>query len=161
MAKIKLPPFRKVIWLMPAAYALHIVEEYVGNFPGWVTHDVHRHFSYLLFDLNNLAFMIILLTLVTINYRNPTPLKTTSLVVAASANLFWDALFHLFTTPLFNHYSPGLVTAMLLYYPITILVALVILREGRLSPRRFFLSVLGGLFLFAFVVWYGLFQFAV
>ena len=29
--------FRRLIWLMPAAFALHILEEYAGGFPSWVT----------------------------------------------------------------------------------------------------------------------------
>lgn len=160
MTTIKLPAFKHVIWLMPAAYALHIIEEYVGNFPAWVTDDVHGKFNYVGFDLNNVMFMIILTTLVTINYRKPTKLKTTALVAFASANLFWDALFHLFTTQVLNRYSPGLLTAMLLYYPISILVGMVVLKEGLLKPKQFWLAVSGGLVIFSFVVWYGLFHFA-
>lgn len=146
---------------MPAAYALHIVEEYAGNFPGWVANVVGGTFSYLGFDLNNLAFMVVLLVLVTINSRHPTQRRTFALVVFASANLFWDFLFHLFTTFGFDRYSPGLLTATLLYYPIVILVGIVVLRERRLTPRQFTVAVGLGALLFALVVWYGLFRFRV
>ena len=104
---ITLPRFRKIIWLMPAAYVLHIVEEYVGGFPAWVTHDVHGRFDNAAFAANNVAFMLILLTLVYVNYRRTTPLRGFLLVVFASGNLFWDALFHLFMTPILDRYSPG------------------------------------------------------
>jgi hypothetical protein len=63
-------------------------------------------------------------------------------------------------TPILDRYSPGLVTSMLLYYPICILVGIVIIRDKILTPRRFVLALLGGLALFGFVVWYGLFHFA-
>jgi hypothetical protein len=119
---ITLPRFRKVVWLMPAAYFLHIIEEYVGGFPAWVTNDVHGSFNNTGFAINNFAFMLILLTLVYVNFRKSTPLRGILLVVFASANLFWDALFHLVMTPILDRYSPGVVTAMLLYYPICILV---------------------------------------
>ena len=157
---ITLPSFRKVVWLMPAAYFLHIIEEYVGGFPAWVTHDVHGSFNDAAFALNNVAFMLILLTLVYLNYRKSTLLRGILLVVFASANLFWDALFHLVMTPILNRYSPGLVTSMLLYYPICILVGIVITKDKILTPRRFLLALLGGQALFGFVVWYGLFHFA-
>ena len=157
---ITLPRFQKVIWLLPAAYLLHITEEYVGGFPAWVTHDVHGSFNDTAFAVNNFAFMLILLTLVYVNYRKSTPLAGVLLVVFASANLFWDALFHLVMTPILDRYSPGLVTSMLLYYPICILVGLVITKDTILAPRRFVLALLGGLALFGFVVWYGLFHFA-
>ena len=158
---ITLPAFRKVIWLMPAAYVLHIVEEYTGNFPGWVNNDVHGTFNFFGFDLNNIMFMLILVALVTLNFRRPSKITATALVAFASANLFWDALFHIGMTALLNRYSPGLVTAALLYLPITLLVATVVLKNHILSVRRFSLAVAGGALIFGFVVWYGLFHFAV
>lgn len=158
---IQLPAFRKVIWLMPAAYLLHIVEEYVGNFPRWVTEDVHGTFNYVGFDLNNVMFMIVLLALVTLNYRKPSTVTAIALTMFASASIFWDALFHLFTTPLFGYYSPGLITAVLFYYPISILIGIVILKNGILKPHVFAIALAGGLVFFSLVVWYGLFHFAV
>jgi hypothetical protein len=157
---ITLPGFRTVIWLLPAAYFLHIIEEYVGGFPAWVTHDVHGRFDDTAFAVNNAAFMLILLTLVYVNYRKNTLVRGVLLVVFASANLFWDALFHLFMTPMLNRYSPGLVTSMLLYYPICIVVGTVITKQKILAPRQFVPALLGGVALFGFVVWYGLFHFA-
>ncbi|BBY32867.1 hypothetical protein BST33_05115 [Mycolicibacter minnesotensis] len=159
-AIVTLPGFRNVIWLMPAAYLLHIAEEYLGGFPAWVTHDVHGRFDNVAFAFNNLAFMAILVTLVSVNYRRRALVRSVALVVFASANLFWDALFHLGMTPILNRYSPGLITAMLLYYPICLLIGTVIIKEKVLTGRQFTLALTGGLAVFAFVVWYGLFHFA-
>ena len=160
-ANLTLPRFRNLVWLMPAAYLLHIVEEYLGGFPAWVTHDVHGRFDNVAFAANNLAFMAILLALVYANCRKQTLARSSALVAFASANLFWDALFHLGMTPVLDRYSPGLVTAMLLYYPICLLIGVVIIKEKILTRRQFMPALLGGLALFAFVVWYGLFHFAV
>lgn len=157
---VRLPPFRGVIWLMPAAYLVHIVEEYLGGFPKWVTDDVHGRFDDAAFAANNLAFMAILVTLVAANFRQQTPIRGVLLATFASGNLFWDALFHIGMTPVLNRYSPGLVTAALLYYPICLLVGIVVVKEKILTPRQFFPAVVAGLALFAFVVWYGLFHFA-
>jgi hypothetical protein len=157
---ITLPAFRTVIWLMPAAYLLHIIEEFAGNFPAWVTDDVHGKFNYFAFDLNNVMFMLVLLTLVTLNFRKTSTRTAFALTVFASANLFWDALFHLVMTPALDRYRPGLVTAMLLYIPISILVGIVILKNGILKPRLFARALLAGLVFFGLVVWGGLFHFA-
>lgn len=157
---VSLPAFRKIIWLMPAAYLLHIVEEYAGNFPAWVSEDVHGKFNYFGFDTNNIMFMIVLLTLVTLNSRKTSTRTAITLTVFASANLFWDALFHLLMTVLLNRYSPGLLTAMLLYIPISLLVGIVVIKNRILRPRTFALALVGGAVLFGFVVWYGLFHFA-
>ncbi|MFL0179626.1 HXXEE domain-containing protein [Mycobacterium sp. SMC-15] len=158
---LTLPRFRNVIWLMPAAYLLHIVEEYLGGFPAWVTHDVHGRFDNAAFAANNVAFMAILVTLVYANYRRQTLPRSAALVAFASANLFWDALFHLAMTPALDRYSPGVVTAMLFYYPICLVIGTVTIKERVLTRGQFTLALLGGLALFAFVVWYGLFHFAV
>lgn len=157
---IKLPSYRHAIWLLPAAYAAHIVEELAGNFPGWVTNDLHADFSHTGFALNNVMFMTVLLTMVYVNYRKTTPLRATILIAFASGNLFWDALFHLFTTPALNRYSPGLITSALLYLPISALIAAVVLKNKILAPRRFGQAITAGLILFGFIVWYGLFHFA-
>lgn len=158
---LTVPSFRRLVWLIPVAYALHIVEELVGNFPGWVTHSVGGSFSSLAFVLNNIAFMIIVLTLVTVYTRRPTARKAFVLLVWTSANLFWDALFHLIMTPVLGVYSPGLVTAMLLYLPLCLLLAAVVVHQRILSVQRLAGAAVAGLAVFGFVVWYGLFHFAV
>lgn len=158
---VQVPPFRTIIWLIPAAYALHIVEETVGDFPGWVTHSVGGSFSYLGFVVNNVLFMTLLLIMVSLNWRRTTPARTMALLVWTSANLFWDGLFHLLSTPVLDVYSPGLITSALLYFPIYLLTVTAIITQHILSPRRTVVAALGGLVLFGFVVWYGLFHFAV
>ena len=57
-------PFRRLIWIMPAAFALHIVEEYRGGFPAWVTHVLGGSFNDLAFAFNNAAFLAIMVGLV-------------------------------------------------------------------------------------------------
>lgn len=157
---IAVPPFQRLVWLIPAAYALHIVEEVVGDFPGWVTHSLGESFSYLGFVVNNIVFMAVLLTVVTLYSRRPSRAFATVVMVWTSANLFWDALFHLFSTPVLDVYSPGLVTAALAYLPLCLLLATVAVQRHTLSVRRLTGAVLGGLVIFGFVVWYGLFHFA-
>lgn len=158
--RLQVPALRSIIWLIPAAYGLHIIEEFTGNFPGWVDHSVHGTFSYTGFVLNNVAFMTILLIVVRLNWRRSSPARATALVVWVSANLFWDALFHLILTPVLGVYSPGLVTAALLYVPLSLLTATAVLTQRILSAPRLVLAVLGGLVVFGMVVWYGLFHFA-
>lgn len=158
---LTVPSLRRLVWLIPAAYALHIVEELTGDFPGWVTHTVGGRFSDSGFVINNLVFMIIVLTVVSLYAHRPTPRRATVVLVWTSANLFWDALFHLSTTALFGVYSPGLVTAALLYLPLCLLLAAVAVQERVVSRPRLLATLSGGLVIFGFVVWYGLFHFAV
>jgi hypothetical protein len=152
--------FRRLVWLMPAAYALHIAEEYSSGFAVWVTQVVGGSMDEAAFAFNNAAFMAILLGLTAWASRGRSSLAVFLLTVWASANLFWDFLFHLVTTRAFDRASPGLLTASLLYYPISIVAGRALLREGRLSAGRFGVAVALGAALMGFVIWYGLFHFA-
>lgn len=146
---------------MPIAYALHIVEECAGGFAGWVTHVVGGSMSGIAFAANNAAFMLILVGLTTWTAFTRSGLAAFLLVLGASANLFWDFLFHLFTTVAFDRYSPGLLTAVLLYFPISVAVGAAALRDRVLGLRAFSIAVALGAGLMGFVIWYGLFHFAV
>jgi hypothetical protein len=153
--------FRRIIWLLPAAYGLHIVEEYLGGFPIWVTQVVGGSFNNVAFALNNLAFMAILLVLTTWTSRSTSRFPVFLLIVWASANVFWDGLFHIVTTAIYDRYSPGLITASLLYAPVSLAVACFALRSRLVTPGVLIAGVAAGGTLFAFVVWYGLFHFAI
>ena len=153
--------FRSIIWLLPAAYILHIVEEYVGGFAVWVTQVVGGSFNNLAFALNNAAFMMILLVLTAWTSRSTSGRAPFLLIVWASGNVFWDGVFHIVTTALYDRYSPGEITSAVLYFPVSLAVACFALRSRVLTPGVFLAAVAAGGFLFAFVVWYGLFHFAI
>lgn len=92
---------------MPAAFALHIVEEYCGGFPNWVTHVVGGSLNNAAFVANNAAFMTIMVALTAWTSRSASRLAAALLIFWASANLFWDGMFHIITTAVFDRYSPG------------------------------------------------------
>jgi hypothetical protein len=152
--------FRSIIWLLPSAYVLHIVEEYVGGFPVWVTQVVGGSFNNIAFALNNAAFMMILLMLTAWTTRSTSRIARLLLITWASANVFWDGLFHIVATALYDRYSPGEIIASILYLPISLAIAYFALRSRLFTPGTFPAAVAAGGALFAFVVWYGLFHFA-
>jgi hypothetical protein len=155
-----MPSFYRLIWLMPAAFAFHIVEEYAGGFPAWVT-IVGGSMTPTMFLINNAFFMIVLLALTAWSAIARTAVANAVLIGWASANLFWDFLFHLAMVPVLDRYSPGVVTATLLYFPISVAVASAAVTQRALSPRAFSMSCAAGFVLMAFVIWAGLYRFAV
>ncbi|HYG87271.1 MAG TPA: HXXEE domain-containing protein [Azospirillum sp.] len=150
--------FHRLIWLMPAAFAPHIVEEYGTGFPDWVTHTLGGAMTGGAFLMNNAVFMAILVGLTAWAALRPSPLSAFVLLSWASGNLFWNFVFHLATTVLYDRFSPGLITAVLLYFPISLAVGWAALSERVLSRVAFAgaVSIGGGLMLF--VIWAGLFQ---
>jgi len=158
---LKRQAFRRLIWLMPAAFALHIVEEYQGGFPAWVTHVLGGSFNNLAFACNNAVFFVIMVGLTLWAGRSVSRLSVFLLIAWTSGNIFWDGLFHVLTTARFDRYSPGLITSSVLYLPISLIVGNATLQSGALSVKAFLGALLAGLSLLVFVIWYGLFHFAI
>lgn len=158
---LKQQTFRRLIWLMPAAFALHIVEEYRGGFPAWVTHVLGGSFNNLAFAYNNAAFFAIMVGLTVWVSRSRSRLAVFLLIAWASGNIFWDGLFHVLTTAQFDRYSPGLITSSVLYLPISLMIGTATLQSEALTVKAFLGALAVGLGLLVFVIWYGLFHFAI
>jgi hypothetical protein len=154
-------PFRRLIWLMPAAFALHIVEEYRGGFPAWATHVLGGSFNNLAFAFNNAAFFAIMVGLIVWVSRSGSRLAAFLLIAWSSGNIFWDALFHVLTTAQFNRYSPGLITSSVLYLPISLVIGTAALESQAMSVKDFLGALAAGLGILVLVIWYGLFHFAI
>lgn len=154
--------FNQVLWLMPAAFAVHIIEEYSGGFAPYVAATLHGNaMSQTQFLINNGAFMALLVGLSLWASLSSSRLSAFLLMVWASGNLFWDFFAHLTYTVMFDSYSPGLITASLFYYPLPIFVTWVGLRDGRLSVgSNLGAYVLGGLLILA-VIWGGVYGFKI
>lgn len=153
--------FQRLIWLMPTAFALHIVEEYRGGFPAWVTQVLGGSFNNLAFACNNAVFFVILVGLTVWVVRSGSRLNVFLLIAWASGNVFWDGLFHVLTTAKYDRYSPGLITSSVLYLPISLVIGAATLQSEALSFKAFLGALAVGLSLLVFVIWYGLFHFAI
>lgn len=145
--------FRRLVWLMPAAFAVHIVEELAGGFPDWVGAVAGSPMPVPDFLLNNAGFMAVLLALTAWTSLRPGRLPAFLLLAWASGNLFWNSVFHLVTTVWLGRYSPGLVTAVLLYLPLSFAVVRAALREAVLTPAGLAAAAGIGAGLMLLVIW--------
>ncbi|HFN5283896.1 TPA: HXXEE domain-containing protein [Pseudomonas aeruginosa] len=151
--------FERFLWALPAAYALHIPEEYFTGFPTWVSRHMYASMDDLEFWTNNSLFMAIIVSLALWASRSRSPIAAFVFLSWASGNLFWNFIFHLVTTITADSYSPGLVTAVLLYYPISIWAGVLAVRDGRLSLGGVIGAFSIGAGLMMFVVWSALWKF--
>jgi len=151
--------FERFLWAMPAAYALHICEEYGTGFPAWMTRYLHASMTNGAFLANNALFMAILLSLSAWASFSTSRLSAFLFLSWASGNLFWNFIFHLGTTLFADSYSPGLVTASLLYYPISLWGAVLAKRDGRLGWPAILVAFAIGASIMLFVIWAGLWHF--
>ncbi len=128
------PGFRRAVWLLPCAWALHEAEEW--NILGWY----HRYWvnvpEVTATDIRTgLAFIALVgfvWTLVGALFRNPK--ATASLVLPFfTAVASGNALQHIYFVFRFGTYAPGVVTAALVVIPCTLYVTLRAVRNGLIS----------------------------
>lgn len=153
------PSFERFLWAMPVAYAIHIPEEFLSGFPAWMAKHMHASMDAQGFVLNNALFMAILLSLSLWASKTRSALPAFVFLSWASGNLFWNFIFHLWTTVQADSYSPGLVSATLLYYPISIWAGVLAVKQHRLTRGAVLGAFTIGAALMLFVIWAGLWQF--
>ncbi|HEY0005994.1 MAG TPA: HXXEE domain-containing protein [Pyrinomonadaceae bacterium] len=124
------------VWLFPATYLVHIAEEYLGDFPGWVSSFGYARITPSDFlQLNALAWLLmvlgIILALITPHMR--------WVIISFGTIVFLNGLAHSLASIATASYSPGLISGLLLWIP---LGAWTLRRARRSATRR---SLLAGI----------------
>ena len=137
--------FNNLIILGPLAYAIHHFEEHIiFNFREWRL----KYFS----DNNNIPTETILCILIsililTVFFHLISRSRVTSHIVLFFfiATQLVNAAFHIFFSLYYYDFSPGTITAILLYIPLNILIIQASIREGLLKNRfqLIFIFILG------------------
>jgi hypothetical protein len=148
-------PFRQLIWVIPPAYVLHVVEEAAGGFPDWASHLLSGNVDRSLFALSNIAFMAIVLGLTAWASVAETGFAVFCLMAWSAGHLLWDFVFHVATTLGMHAYSPGLITATVLYLPIFVIVATAAIRQRVMRPLAVVGAIAFGGVLLGFVIGVG------
>jgi hypothetical protein len=144
-------PFSTALLLAPLVYAIHHAEEHLLlNFRAWRL----KYFP----DNNALSTEAILAILVSvgsiyliIHASVRTKVSAWMALTFLMATQVHNAIYHLGATIAFRDFSPGLITAMLLYLPANWLIAKAALKEEWVSPRQLgVIFVAGGILFWAF-----------
>jgi hypothetical protein len=128
------PSVNQLCWFIFAILVAHVIEE-LPRFPEWAT----RHFGTTTTGFFILSHIPLLVGAYFIVYRSSKDQKNgiwISLAVLLQWALFVNGLFHIATTLAFGEYSPGVVTAVILYVPFTIYLLKRIIRDGYLSHKQ-------------------------
>ena len=110
-----------LLWLLPLAYAVHVLEEWFAGFPEWIALVAGT-------PLSRAAFVVIN------SIAMPAAIAATRAAarrdddgwagIAIATILFSNAFAHAFGTIITRTYSPGLISGIVLYVPIAGLVLL-------------------------------------
>ena len=132
--------------LLPVAYLLHLAEEWFGGFTGWTRAALGSEVSPGRFiSINAVAFLIIC-TGILMGYRNK---YLSWFCVSVAALFFLNGILHLIATFGMGLYSPGSITGMFVYIPLS----LWILRKmsAKLSAGIFIASIFAGILMHGLV----------
>lgn len=101
--------------LLLAAAVLHVAEEYTRDWVGWMrTYGFVKSVTRKQFVVINALFLFLMLMSAFYGDRYPV------FGLSTAALLFINAWFHIFPSIWLGKYTPGLVTAVLLYLPLPI-----------------------------------------
>jgi hypothetical protein len=134
---------RGTIFLLCLFYAIHMVEEFSCGFVPWADR-YFGNFDWTQNLVGNAMFFVCLATASYLYYRNPT-----KYLWVGMAGVMWilaNAFLHISATILGREYSPGVVTATLIYVPGGLYFLGKWGRKGLLTWRNTVLSfVIGGM----------------
>lgn len=121
-----------LLWLFVPAYALHLVEEFWGGFPQWIARVAGEPLPPAAFLSINAAAMAVLVLAI----RAATSSERAGwLAVAIGTAAGTNAIAHLGGSMLTGIYSPGLLTGIVIYVPLSLLT---LTRAVRQAPPTAF-----------------------
>ena len=131
-----------ILWLLPAAYFVHILEE-SPRFVPWAQKYLGAPETFGQFVLGNVIFMayVIIATSLAIFYTSE---WTLIIGLSAGAWIFSNFLIHAYFTLRTGIYSPGVVTAGAIYVPVFLYIYSNFWASGLLSTLDVILSVIIG-----------------
>ena len=139
--------FRQAVWLFPPAFLLHVVEEW-PRFTRWAQAHASEQFTQRDYNTIHIAGVCASLLGAALVWRFPNPwMVSVFFAFIFVPGVFFNALFHAGASMLTRTYCPGVITAVLIYLPLSILLTGLGYAEDLLGPFTLAASLLiAGLF---------------
>jgi len=129
-----------ILWIATTAYALHIAEEYTFNWKAWASSLSKLPVDWAHFALGNAVVVVFGVSCSAVAWSAPIYALSLPALMLINAT-FFHVLPFLLTR---GRFSPGLGTAVVLFYPLAIWAYVGASVDGVLSRKTFLLSVLVG-----------------
>jgi hypothetical protein len=139
--------YEYLLWLLPLAYAAHVLEEKQFNWKDWAGKLMGMQLGWDFFYLVNAAVIVTGFITASIGWRAP----AISLLMPAQV-LINAVFFHILPTLRHRVVSPGTLTAVLLFIPAVLAVYWGAAQDGVLTPANLLISVILGALVMAYPV---------
>jgi hypothetical protein len=134
-----------ILWIATVAYALHIMEEYTFDWKGWATQVIKLPVNWVHFGIVNGIVIVLGVSCASVAWALPSYALCLPALMLINATFFHVLPF--LTTR--GRFSPGLGTAVILFYPVSIWAYYGAYHDGVLSPSTMILSFVIGAVLMA------------
>jgi hypothetical protein len=134
-----------ILWIATVAYALHVVEEYAFDWKGWAMAVLKLPVTWIHFAVVNGAVIVLGVSCASVGWSCAEFALSLPALMLINAT-FFHVLPFMFTK---GRWSPGLATAVILFYPIAIWTYYGAYLDGVLLSRVVLESVVLGAFLMA------------
>ena len=131
-----------ILWFVPAAYFIHILEE-SPRFVPWAQKYLGAPKTFGQFVLGNVTFMAYVIITISLSIFY-TSQWTLIIGLSAAAWIFSNFLIHAYFTLRTSVYSPGIVTAGAIYVPVSLYIYSNFWTSGLLSTIDVILSFIIG-----------------
>ncbi|HLE57485.1 MAG TPA: HXXEE domain-containing protein [Rhodothermia bacterium] len=132
--------------LLPVAFLVHLAEEWFGGFLDWTPLALGYDVSAVRFVIINATAFVVFLIGAILAIRNP---RMAWFSVSLASLLGLNGVLHTLATVGFGLYSPGVITGLLLYIPLSVIILR--LSASRLSAGTFRGAVVLGVVLHGIV----------
>lgn len=122
--------------LAPAIFPIHVLEEYSAGFVSWFNSLAHPPITVPLFLVVNLVAFLVTLVMAAAAVTSQSRESLMFAIAWLGLLMAGNAVFHLVGTIAHLRYSPGTVTATLLYLPFFALFATAAHRQGQVRLRQ-------------------------
>ena len=142
---------RNIYWLITVQWLAHFADEWVFGLPEWCT----RHFAPAPESFWVPMMMVLTVPMIVLGWAASRPSAGSGIRLACAGVqmlFFSNAFFHLITTVVFREYSPGTVTSVVLFVPLSLLLWRAVLREPGVTKSSFALALVAGFVFHALVL---------
>jgi hypothetical protein len=128
-----------IFWMLTLAYAIHIAEEYFMDWRSWTMQISGLEMKLHEFAIANAIVIVLGITASIIGFSRP--LVSYLFVGLAATNA---VIAHLATTIAKKRFSPGLISSLALFIPLSVWAYYIAEKKGLLTVELLVVSLLGG-----------------
>jgi len=150
--------FKRAVWMAPAAYFVHIIEEASFGFHQFVSDNLGAEMSLQRFIVVNSVIMAVYVVLASLYTLQPNKLTANLFLILVLSAQFANTFLHLLLTVWFKQFCAGLISGLVVYIPLSGILVYRAYQERYINIRSGALLVLMGFVfmgLFFFISMFG------